>query len=89
MGLGHWPVRRPESRPGWGQWWTGFEKLGAVCCESSARDASTLGHRVIMVAAAAHRDEDHIATRHTIYRTLRRCALNDRGAQPHRHRPTR
>jgi nicotinamidase-related amidase len=43
-----------------------------VCCESSARDASTLGLRVIMVADAnaARRDEDHNATLHTIYRTF-------------------
>jgi nicotinamidase-related amidase len=43
-----------------------------VCCESSARDASTLGFRVIMVADAnsARRDEDHNATLYTIYRTF-------------------
>jgi nicotinamidase-related amidase len=45
-----------------------------VCCESSARDASTLGFRVIMVANAnanaARRDRDHNATLHTIYRTF-------------------
>ncbi|BCJ69882.1 isochorismatase family cysteine hydrolase [Polymorphospora rubra] len=43
-----------------------------VCCESSARDASTLGYRVIMVADAnaAVRDRDHNATLHTIYRTF-------------------
>ncbi|MEV0195910.1 isochorismatase family cysteine hydrolase [Nonomuraea sp. NPDC050691] len=43
-----------------------------ACCESSARDASTLGYRVIMVADAnaARRDEDHNATLHTIYRTF-------------------
>jgi len=43
-----------------------------VCCESSARDASTLGFRVIMVADAnaARRDQDHNATLHTIYRTF-------------------
>jgi nicotinamidase-related amidase len=43
-----------------------------VCCESSARDASTLGYRVIMVADAnaARRDEDHNATLYTIYRTF-------------------
>jgi nicotinamidase-related amidase len=43
-----------------------------VCCESSARDASTLGYRVIMVADAnaAMRDQDHNATLHTIYRTF-------------------
>ena len=42
-----------------------------VCCESSARDASTLGYRVIMVADAnaAVRDQDHNATLHTIYRS--------------------
>ena len=42
-----------------------------VCCEASARDASTLGHRVVMVADAnaARRDEDHNATLYTIYRT--------------------
>jgi nicotinamidase-related amidase len=43
-----------------------------VCCESSARDAATLGYRVIMVADAnaARRDEDHNATLCTIYRTF-------------------
>lgn len=43
-----------------------------VCCESTARDASTLGYRVIMVADAnsARRDEDHNATLYTIYRTF-------------------
>ena len=43
-----------------------------VCCESSARDASTLGYRVIMVADAnaAGRDQDHNATLHTIYRSF-------------------
>jgi nicotinamidase-related amidase len=42
-----------------------------VCCESTARDASTLGYRVILVADAnsARRDEDHNATLYTIYRT--------------------
>ncbi len=43
-----------------------------VCCESSARDASTLGYRVIMVADAnaAMRDQDLNATLHTIYRSF-------------------
>lgn len=43
-----------------------------VCCESSARVASTLGYRVIMVADAnaARRDQDHNATLHTIYRSF-------------------
>lgn len=43
-----------------------------VCCESSARDASTLGYRVIMVADAnaARRDQDHNAALHTVYRTF-------------------
>ncbi|NUP26482.1 MAG: cysteine hydrolase [Nocardia sp.] len=43
-----------------------------VCCESSARDASTLGFRVIMVADgnATRRDRDHNATLHTIYRSF-------------------
>lgn len=43
-----------------------------VCCESSARDASTLGYRVIMVADAnaARRDQDLNATLYTIYRTF-------------------
>lgn len=43
-----------------------------VCCESSARDASTRGFRVIMVADAnaARRDRDHNATLHTIYRSF-------------------
>lgn len=43
-----------------------------VCCESSARDAGTLGYRVIMVADAnaARRDQDLNATLHTVYRTF-------------------
>ena len=43
-----------------------------VCCESSARDAATLGYRVIMLADAnaARRDQDHNATLHTIYRSF-------------------
>jgi nicotinamidase-related amidase len=43
-----------------------------VCCESSARDAGTLGYRVIMVADAnaARRDQDHNAALYTIYRTF-------------------
>lgn len=43
-----------------------------VCCESSARDASTVGYRVIMVADAnaARRDQDHNAALYTIYRTF-------------------
>ncbi len=43
-----------------------------VCCESSARDASTLGHRVIMVADAnaGVSDESHNATLYTIYRSF-------------------
>ncbi|MEV6332092.1 isochorismatase family cysteine hydrolase [Streptomyces sp. NPDC051909] len=43
-----------------------------VCCESSARDASTLGYRVVMVADAnaTGRDLDHNATLATIYRSF-------------------
>jgi nicotinamidase-related amidase len=43
-----------------------------VCCESAARDASTLGYRVIMVADAnaARRDQDLNATLYTVYRTF-------------------
>ncbi|MFI1566730.1 isochorismatase family protein [Streptomyces sp. NPDC020490] len=43
-----------------------------VCCESSARDAFTLGYRLIMVADAnaAGRDQDHNATLHTVYRSF-------------------
>lgn len=43
-----------------------------VCCESTARDAATLGYRVVMVADAnaAVRDEDLNATLHTIYRSF-------------------
>ncbi|MEJ1977244.1 MAG: isochorismatase family cysteine hydrolase [Acetobacteraceae bacterium] len=43
-----------------------------ICCESTARDASTIGLRVIMVADAnaARRDQDHNATLHTLYRTF-------------------
>jgi nicotinamidase-related amidase len=43
-----------------------------VCCESTARDASQLGYRTIMVADAnaARRDQDLNATLHTIYRSF-------------------
>jgi nicotinamidase-related amidase len=43
-----------------------------VCCESTARDASALGYRVVMVADAnaAVRDRDLNATLHTIYRSF-------------------
>jgi nicotinamidase-related amidase len=43
-----------------------------VCCESSARDAATLGHRVVMVADAnaAPTDELHNATLRTVYRSF-------------------
>ncbi|GMA87896.1 hypothetical protein GCM10025868_31460 [Angustibacter aerolatus] len=43
-----------------------------VCCESSVRDASTLGYRVVLVADAnaARRDRDHDATLHVVYRTF-------------------
>jgi len=43
-----------------------------VCCESSARDAATLGLRVILVADAnaARCDQDHNAMLHTIYRSF-------------------
>ncbi|KOY55321.1 isochorismatase family cysteine hydrolase [Streptomyces sp. XY332] len=43
-----------------------------VCCESSARDASTLGYRVVMLADAnaTGRDQDHNATLHTVYRSF-------------------
>lgn len=44
----------------------------SVCCESSARDASTLGYRVVMVADgnADVQDEPHNATLRTIYRSF-------------------
>lgn len=43
-----------------------------VCCESTARDASTLGYRTIMIADAnaAATDRDLDATLHTIYRSF-------------------
>ncbi|GEP37245.1 hydrolase [Nocardioides psychrotolerans] len=43
-----------------------------VCVESTARDASTLGYRVVVVAdgCAAMRDQDHNATLHTLYRSF-------------------
>jgi len=43
-----------------------------VCCESTARDASTQGYRVIMIADAnaATRDRDLNSTLHTIYRSF-------------------
>jgi nicotinamidase-related amidase len=46
--------------------------LANVCCEATARDASTLGYRTIMVADAnaARRDQDLNATRYTIYRSF-------------------
>lgn len=39
-----------------------------VCCESTARDAATLGYRVIF--AAAPNDAAHNATLCTIYRSF-------------------
>ena len=46
--------------------------LSNICCESTIRDASTLGFRVIMVADgnAARRDQDHNATLYNVYRTF-------------------
>ncbi len=43
-----------------------------VCCESTARDASTLGYRTVMVADAnaALTDADLNATLHTFYRSF-------------------
>ena len=43
-----------------------------VCCESTARDASTLGYRTVFVADAnaARTDRDLNATLHTIYRSF-------------------
>ena len=43
-----------------------------VVCESTARDASTVGYRVLMVADAnaARRDQDLNATLHTVYRSF-------------------
>jgi nicotinamidase-related amidase len=45
--------------------------LANVCCEATARDASTLGYRTIMVADAnaARRDQALNATLYTIYRS--------------------
>jgi nicotinamidase-related amidase len=44
----------------------------SVCCESSARDASTLGYQVIMVAdaCAGTNDQAHNATLQNIYRSF-------------------
>jgi nicotinamidase-related amidase len=44
----------------------------SVCCESTARDAATLGHRVVFVAdgTADVRDSVHNATLRTIYRSF-------------------
>ena len=46
--------------------------LTNICCESTARDASTLGLRVIMVADgnAARRDQDHNAALYNVYRSF-------------------
>lgn len=43
-----------------------------ICCESSARDASTLGYRVIMIADAnaARRDQDHNSALYNVYRSF-------------------
>lgn len=43
-----------------------------VCVESTVRDASGLGYRVILLAdaTAAMRDQDHNATLHTVYRSF-------------------
>jgi ureidoacrylate peracid hydrolase len=44
----------------------------SVCCESTARDAATLGYRVVFVAdgTAGVRDSVHNATLRTIYRSF-------------------
>jgi nicotinamidase-related amidase len=46
--------------------------LANVCCEATARDASTLDYRTIMVADAnaARRDQDLNATLYTVYRSF-------------------
>lgn len=46
--------------------------LTNVCVESTVRDASTLGYRVVLVAdaCAAGRDADHNATLHVVYRSF-------------------
>lgn len=50
-----------------------------VCCESSVRDASTLGYRVIMAgdANATTGDVAHNATLHTVYRTFGHVRTSD------------
>lgn len=44
----------------------------SVCCESTVRDASTLGYRVVLVAdaCAAGNDQDHNASLHVVYRSF-------------------
>jgi nicotinamidase-related amidase len=44
----------------------------SVCCESSARDAATLGHCVVLVAGATADvlDSAHNASLRTVYRTF-------------------
>lgn len=46
--------------------------MANVCCESTVRDANTLGYRVVMVADAnaAVCDEDLNATLHTVHRSF-------------------
>lgn len=46
--------------------------LANVCCESTVRDANTLGYRVVMVADAnaAGSDAELNATLHTVYRSF-------------------
>jgi nicotinamidase-related amidase len=48
------------------------DTVTSVCCESSARDASTLGYQVIMVAdgCAGINDQPHNATLQNIYRSF-------------------
>lgn len=43
-----------------------------ACVESTVRDASALGYRVVLVAdgCAAARDQDHNATLHVVYRSF-------------------
>lgn len=62
-----------------------------VCVESTVRDASALGYRVVLVAdgCAAVRDQDHNATLHVVYRsfgdvrpTAEVLALIEQGARP-------
>jgi len=53
--------------------------LTNICCESSARDAATLGYKVIMVADAnaARSDEEHASALYNVLRNFGDVRMTD------------